>query len=312
MPQRSSTSNAPLTSDTRLAYLSLLITMVMFGSAFASAKIVVGEMPATVAAALRFTGGGLVLAVMAMLFKDRARPVSYRAMLLAALTGVIGVFGYNVFFFWALTLAPSLDGSIIIPVLSPLLTSGLMIGFCKESAAPSRIAGLLIGLLGAAVFLYGAGNIGLSNDRLLGDLLFLMAAACWAAYSIVSKKLLAKGTINALHATACATSAGALGLLLLAIPQWEAVAWEDVSRMAWLNVLFLIIGPTAIAYMLYFYGLRYVNASSATLMMLMVPACGAFFSIVLLGERLSLAQCIGVLILLIGVLTALNPLRRSH
>lgn len=311
MPQRFSASKSIPSPDTRLAYLSLLITMIMFGSAFASAKIVVGEMPATVAAALRFTGGGIVLALMAMLFKDHARSVNYHAMLLAGLTGLIGVFGYNVFFFWALTLAPSLDGSIIIPVLSPLLTSGLMIGFGKEYAAPSRIIGLFIGLIGAAVFLYGAGNIGLSNDRLLGDMLFLMAAACWAAYSIVSKKLLAKNTISALHATACATSTGALGLLLLAIPQWKTLVWEDVSHTAWLNVLFLIIGPTAIAYMLYFHGLRYVKASSATLMMLMVPACGAFFSIVLLGERLSLAQCIGVFILLIGVLTALNPLRRT-
>ncbi|WP_414501418.1 DMT family transporter [Zymobacter sp. IVIA_12111.31 C1] len=311
MPDRSS---LPVSSptETRLAYLSLLGTMIMFGSAFASSKIVVGEMPATVAAALRFAGGGIVLALMAVLFRDRTRVISYRAMLSAALAGLIGVFGYNVFFFWALTLAPSLDGSIIIPVLSPLLTSGLMIGFGRETAAPSRLAGLLIGLIGAAIFLYGAGNASVSNGRLWGDMLFLLAAGCWATYSILSKTLLAKGSLGALQATACATSGGALGLILLAAPQWSTVAWGSISPTVWFNVFFLIVGPTALASMFYFYGLRHVKASSATLMMLLVPACGAFFSIALLGETLALLQCIGVLVLILGALIALNPFRLAR
>lgn len=304
-------SESPSQPDRQLAYLSLLITMIMFGSAFASAKMVVGEMPATVAAALRFIGGGILLVLMAFIFKDRTQPVCYRAMLQAGIAGLIGVFGYNALFFWALTLAPSLDGSIIIPVLSPLLTSALMIGSRKESASLSRLIGLLLGLIGAIVFLCGTGHFSFSNGRLLGDMLFLLAAGCWATYSIMSKSLLAKGNIGALQATACATSSGAIGLLLLSIPHLSAVTWQLVSYTAWFNVLFLIIGPTAIAYMFYFYGLRRVKASTATLMMLMVPACGAFFSIVLLGETLRGIQIIGVIILLVGALIALNVFHRN-
>lgn len=312
MSHHLASSSHPPAADTRLAYLSLVVTMIMFGSAFASAKMVVGEMPAIVAAALRFAGGGIVLAVIALIMRERTHPISCRAMLYAAGAGLIGVFGYNALFFWALTLAPSLDGSIIIPVLSPLITSGLMISFGKEQASPSRLAGLLMGLLGAAVFLYGAGSFSVSNGRLFGDMLFLLAAGCWAIYSIVSKQLLGTGNISALQATACATSSGSLGLILLAIPQWGAVSWGHISHTAWLNVAFLILGPTALAYMLYFHGLKYVKASTATLMMLLVPACGAFFSIVLMGESLNMMQCIGVLILLAGALTAINPLRHTR
>ena len=312
MSHHLASSSHPPAADTRLAYLSLVVTMIMFGSAFASAKMVVGEMPAIVAAALRFAGGGIVLAVIALIMRERTHPISCRAMLYAAGAGLIGVFGYNALFFWALTLAPSLDGSIIIPVLSPFITSGLMIGFGKEQASPSRLACLLMGLLGAAVFLYGAGSFSVSNGRLFGDMLFLLAAGCWAIYSIVSKQLLGTGNISALQATASATSSGSLGLILLAIPQWGAVSWGHVSHTAWLNVAFLILGPTALAYMLYFHGLKYVKASTATLMMLLVPACGAFFSIVLMGESLNMMQCIGVLILLAGALTAINPLRHTR
>jgi hypothetical protein len=42
-------------------YLHLLVTMALFGGAFASSKTVVGELPHQVAAALRSGGGALVL-----------------------------------------------------------------------------------------------------------------------------------------------------------------------------------------------------------------------------------------------------------
>ena len=56
-------------------YLNLLATMVMFGSAFASSKVVVGKMPHEVAAALRFAGGGLLLIILATVLRGRSRPL---------------------------------------------------------------------------------------------------------------------------------------------------------------------------------------------------------------------------------------------
>ncbi|WP_055484251.1 DMT family transporter [Streptomyces sp. WMMB 322] len=292
-------------------YLNLLVTMVMFGSAFASSKVVVGEMPHEVAAALRFGGGGLLLIILATVFRGSSRPIGRAAAVRAGLVGLLGVLAYNIFFFWGLSLAPSLDGSIIVPVLSPILTTATVILLGRERATWARIAGLAVGATGALLFFLGIGGDAAGSTQLIGDLIFVAGAACWAAYSILSKSLLAG--VDPLRATAWGTGIGGLGLTLLAVPAVADVSWQSVSGPAWANVIFLAVGPTAIAYLFYYRGLRSVSPSTATIMMFTVPVFGSFSSTLFLGESFTGIQLIGTLIMLGGALFAVlgnRPLRQ--
>ncbi|MFK8905686.1 DMT family transporter [Streptomyces sp. YS-3] len=282
-------------------YLNLLVTMVMFGSAFASSKEVVGAMPHQMAAALRFGGGGVLLIVLAAVLRGRSAPIGRSAAVRAGLVGLLGVSAYNFFFFWGLSLAPALDGSIIVPVLSPILTTATLLALRREKASWARVAGLLIGLAGAVVFLLGAGG-DTSGKRLLGDLVFVAGAACWAAYSILSKSLLAG--LPPLRTTAWGTAVGGLGLVVLAAPTADDVAWSSVPGPAWANVVFLAVGPTAIAYLFYYRGLRDVSPSAATVMMFTVPVFGTFFSTVFLDESFTGVQLSGTVVMLAGALLA--------
>ncbi|MCX4827004.1 DMT family transporter [Streptomyces sp. NBC_01142] len=297
-------------SSAAAPYLNLLVTMVMFGSAFASSKVVVGEMPHEVAAALRFGGGGLLLIILAMVLRGRSQPIGRAAAVRAGLAGLLGVLAYNVFFFWGLSLAPSLDGSIIVPVLSPILTTATLLVLGRETAAWARIAGLAVGVAGALVFFLGIGGEAAGSTRLVGDLIFVAGAACWAAYSILSKSLLAG--VDPLRATAWGTGVGGLGLIVLAIPAAGEVSWQAVPGSAWANVVFLAVGPTAIAYLFYYRGLRSVSPSTATIMMFTVPVFGSFFSTVFLGESFTGVQVLGTLIMLGGALFAVLGNRLLH
>ncbi|MER5490643.1 DMT family transporter [Streptomyces sp. NPDC002490] len=292
----------PTGESTVTPYLYLLVTMVMFGSAFASSKVVVGEMPHEVAAALRFGGGGLLLIVLAVVLRGRSRPIGRDAAVRAGLLGLLGVLAYNVFFFWGLSLAPSLDGSVIVPVLSPILTTTALIVLGREKASWTRVTGLTVGVTGALLFLPGVGGGAADADRLTGDLVFMAGAACWASYSVLSKSLLVG--VDPLRATAWGTGVGGLGLVLLALPEVGRVSWPAVSGVAWANAVFLAVGPTAIAYLFYYQGLRRVSPSTATTMMFTVPLFGFFFSTVFLGETFTAMQFVGTLIMLGGALFA--------
>lgn len=292
-------------------YLNLLVTMVLFGSAFASSKVVVGEMPHEVAAMLRFGGGGLLLVFLAVLLRGRSRPLGRTMALRAGLIGLVGVLAYNVFFFWGLSLAPSLDGSIIVPVLSPILTTAALILMGREKASWERNIGLTVGVVGALVFLVGVAGEEAGSTRFIGGLVFMAGAGCWAAYSILSKSFLTGA--DPLRATAWGTGVGALGLLVLAVPVLDEVSWSSVSGLAWVNVVFLAIGPTAIAYLFYYRGLRSVSPSTATIMMFTVPVFGSVFSTVFLGESFTGIQLLGTVIMLGGALFAVvgrRPFRR--
>ncbi|MGO4422051.1 DMT family transporter, partial [Streptomyces sp. MCAF7] len=165
-------------------YALLGVTMVLWGSAFSSSKSVVDHMPHTVAALMRFGGGALALLLALRVSGGRRRTeVAARHGWRAALAGVLGVFAYNACFFWGLSLAPSLDAGILIPVMSPVLTSAFLLAVRRERASAARIAGLGTGLAGAVVFFLGAGGTSSGDGdstRLAGDALFLLSAVCWA------------------------------------------------------------------------------------------------------------------------------------
>ncbi|HEY4459909.1 MAG TPA: DMT family transporter [Pseudonocardiaceae bacterium] len=282
-------------------YLYLLVTMILFGTAFTGSKVVVGQVPHDVAAALRFGGAAVILVVLLCL-----RPAGrfrWRDLARAGLVGLVGVFAYNFLFFWGVSLAPAIDGSVIVPVLSPVLTTIALLVTGRESASARRVIGLVIGIAGAVVFFVGIG-VGLTGARLAGDLLYLAAAGCWAAYSIASKKVLTG--MDPLRAITYATGTGALGLLFISVPSLSHMDWSAVHATIWANLAFLAIGPTAIAYLFYYRALRSVSAVTATVAMLAVPVFGTISSVVLLHETFSAVQFGGAVITIAGALLAVS------
>ncbi|WP_406841391.1 DMT family transporter [Streptomyces sp. AHU1] len=294
----------------------LLTTMALFGSAFASSKAVVGHIPHQVAAGLRFGGGAVILLLLLAVIgrKSRGSALTRQQILRAAGVGLIGVFAYNLFFFWGLSLAPSADGSIIVPVLSPVITTAVLLALGREKASAARIGGLALGVAGAVVFFVGAGNGGLDGggSRLTGDLVYLLGAFSWAVYSIASKKVLVG--MDPLRATTYGTLAGALALAFLAVPSVPDVDWGALSSVTWANIVYLAVGPTAVAYLFYFRGLRVVSPSTATVVMFTVPVFGVTCAVIFLGESFGGLQLIGAAVMLAGALLAVTQghFRQGH
>ncbi|MFJ2772718.1 DMT family transporter [Streptomyces sp. NPDC087300] len=314
-------------------YLLLTITMVLWGSAFSSSKSVVEHVPHSVAALLRFGGAALALLTAVAVFGGRAgrgdrgdhsdrgdrrdrrdrgdrgdrggRPArpTRRAVGVAALAGVLGVFAYNSAFFWGLSLAPSLDAGILIPVMSPVLTSFFLVVTGRERASGARLAGLGLGLAGALVFFLGAGGSAAGGaSRLAGDALFLLSAVCWAAYTLAGPRVLAG--VDPLRATTYATCAGALLLAAVAVPDLGDVPWGELPPGVWLNVCYLALGAAAVANLLYYRGVAAVGPASASLMMFTVPVVNTVCGTLFLGESFGSVQAIGALVLLAGAVLA--------
>lgn len=286
-------------------YLLLTITMLLWGSAFSSSKSVVAQMPHTVAALLRFGGGAVALLAAVALFGRPAAPASARGGGRAALAGLLGVFAYNGFFFWGLSLAPSLDAGILIPVLSPVLTSAFLLVTGRDRPSGARLAGLALGLAGAVVFFFGAGGSAHGGaTRLTGDLLYLLSAVCWAAFTLIGPRVLAG--VDPLRATTYATCAGAVLLGALAVPDLGDTHWSELPAGLWLNVVFLAIGPAAVANLLYYRGVGAVGPASASLMMFMVPVINTVCAMLFLGESFGGLQALGALVLLSGAVLAVT------
>lgn len=287
------------------SYLSLVLVMALWGSAFASSKLAVQEIPHEVAAFIRFALAALILLPLRRL--DRQR-LATREISTAAGLGLIGVFGYNLFFFLALSLAPSADGTVIVPVIAPVITVAVTALLGRRRLAVRTTVGLTAAVAGAAVFF--AGIPGGGSNRLAGDLLFLAGAGCWAGYTILGAPVLRR--LPPLSVTAYATAAGAVALGVLAVPHLNAVELSNLDAGFWLNQAYLVILPTALAYVLYYRSVRTVGPAMASSAMFLVPVFGLTCSWVLVGESITAVQAGGSVLMMIGAwLATLTPERAA-
>jgi drug/metabolite transporter (DMT)-like permease len=275
----------------------LIVAAALWGSASASSKLAVAAVPPLVAAGIRFTVGAVVLLAVTRLFAP-AKGGNWRA---AAIAGVVGVFIYNAFYFWALTFAPSVDGSVIVPAMSAILTCAMTSYSVRSKPSRVRLCGLATGLAGGIAFVAGS-SASAGDARLLGDVIFLGCAVIWTAYTLLGQRITVSS--SPLQASAHSMAAGAVPLVLLAAPGARDVSWPVVPLFFWINMLYLVAGPTVAASLLYYQSIRRVGADTVALSMFMVPVFGAICSTLLLQESMSAIQAAGAVAMLAGAIAA--------
>ncbi|MFI7668188.1 DMT family transporter [Nocardia sp. NPDC049526] len=271
--------------------LLLVLVMALWGSAFASSKLAVNEVPHAVAGFLRFLIGTVVLLIV---LRAPRLPAADAAR--AAGLGLVGVFGYNFLFFLGLALAPAADGSVIVPMAAPIFTVVVTAVLGRTRLSRIRMVGLTVAIAGAGVFFLGIPATG--SHRLLGDLVFLAAAACWASYTMLGAPLLSR--LSAPTVTVYATAAGTLALGLIAAPEFSGVRWSELDLGFWLNQAYLGVLPTALAYVLYYRAVSQVGPATAAAAMFLVPAFGLSCAWMWLGESISLTQALGAALMFVG------------
>ena len=280
-------------------YAGLILTMLFWGSAFPTSKMLVLEVPPEVGAVLRFGFGSLLM--MAILFRRSAKPVPARAdWARLAVVAMVGVTGFNTLFFRGLSLAPASDAGMIIPTMSPVFTAMAGMLFLGEGVRLGRVAGLAVSLAGAALFfgdvlLHTAGQGG----RVWGDAALIGAAVCWAASSILSRPLSVR--IGALPTAAWTIFLGSLVLLLLSSPKLVAVPWGRLTGRFWIVLAYVVIFPTVIAYILWMEGIRAIGSGPTTSFMFLAPVFALLIAAALLGERPTALQGAGGALMLLGV-----------
>jgi len=280
-------------------YAGLVLTMVFWGSAFATSKMLVLEVPPEVGAVLRFGFGSLLM--MAILFRRSANPVPPRTDWgRLAVVALVGVTGFNTLFFRGLSLAPASDAGMIIPTMSPVFTAMAGMLFLGEGVRFGRVAGLAVSLAGAALFfgdviLHTAGQGG----RVWGDAALVGAAMCWAATSILSRPLSVR--IGAMPTAAWTIFLGSLVLLLVSAPKLAAVPWGRLTVRFWIVLAYVVIFPTVIAYILWMEGIRAIGSGPTTSFMFLAPVFALLIAAALLGERPTALQGVGGALMLLGV-----------
>jgi drug/metabolite transporter (DMT)-like permease len=239
--------------------------------------------------------------------------------------GVLGFAAYQVLTFSALARIPASMNAILVSS-NVVLIAILSAVFLKERIGWRRVAGILIAFAGVALVTFNRGlplgaavplplvsepiapsgfRLGGSID-LLGCAFSLLAALCFALYTILGKRLVERN--DPLLVTALALLAGAL---LLGAVTSGLVGLSSLGRaggQAWWLMVLLGVSMIGFAYPAWFETLKKLPASRAPVFVYLTPVFAVILSFLILDERFSWLFYLGGLLVLAGV--ALSSSRR--
>ncbi|MFF9851542.1 DMT family transporter [Streptomyces litmocidini] len=298
----SNSSGSALSVGRSLLYL--IVAGIAWGTAGAAASLIfrVSDMGPLSLSFWRCVGG-LALLLGALALRPR-RPavrtsVEPRGRRTARVLGTgIGLTVFQSAYFAAVEATGLAVGTVVTlgagPVLIALgarLTMGERLGRGGIAAVAGALAGLFVLVLGG----------GAAEVRPLGVVLAVVSAAGYAAITLLTRWLGRDGGgTDALATTTWAFAIGAAGLLPAALAE-GIVPHTDAPVSVVLLLVYVAAVPTALAYALYFAGAAVVRAATVSVIMLLEPVSAALIAVSLLGERLTAAIVLGILLLLAAV-----------
>lgn len=189
--------------------------------------------------------------------------------------------------------------SALLYALTPMFVLILAARRLGERITFWRTTGILIAFGGVVVVLLEKG-IKLAPSQFLGDILVLVAVVAWAYYTVLGKPLIKK--YGAMVVTARAMTYGTLLLLPIGLYSVADFVPGAVATDAWLGLLYCAIMTSVIGYTLWFWALKYVDASQVAVFNNVQPVVAAFFAWLLLGEPLTATFVAGGVLVIIGVI----------
>ena len=276
----------------RLALASaIVVTLLLWGAAFPLLRAAVKVYSPGHMALLRFLSASAAYASYALI----ARPPVPRREDWPALVavGLLGVTGYHVALSYGLVSVPAGVASLLVntaPVFTALLAT-LWLG--------ERLGAR--GWLGTAVSFAGVALVASSRwagvSPSLAFLLPLASAGCWSVSVVLQKPLLAKMSVQAM--TSWTVWIGTIGLLAFAPGLVRAVR-EAPLPVTW-SVVYLGVGPIAVAFATWAYVLQRMEAARASAMLYLIPVLATVIAWIWLGEEPAPASVAGGCLILLGV-----------
>ena len=249
------------------------------------------------------TFAGLVLAAIA-LARGQSLAVSRRQWFRLAVAGFLSIAAFNVLLAFAQLAAPTSRAAILtftMPIWAALLAR-LVLG---ELFDRRRLMGLGLGAAGIACLglpLLASGNLP------VGLLYALIGSVSWALGTIVTKRWPVDAPILAIAAWQLLIGGAVAGIGMLA---FEGVPMPRMLEARTMMALgFHVLGAQALAYFIWFTVIARLPAGIASLGTLMVPAVGVLGSVLLLGERPTPGDWLGLVLVIAAAGSILLPASR--
>ncbi len=281
---------------------AVLFAVIVWGISFVSTKIILNDLPPVTIAFFRQFVALVPLLILMAIKKEsfRIKKGEFLTFLLAALFGIVL---YFVCENKGLVLTSASNASMLVAAIPIFALVAESVTNRSRLELPSLFC-IVASILGVYFVIFEDGIPDFSSDSFLGNLLVLGAMVSWILYTFLSKRLGEK--YSSLKMTTIQT--------LMSIPLFapfifsEIGAWKMPSPVGLLNLVFLGVFCSALAYVFYLFGIQALGPVLPSALLNLVPVVTIITGALLLSEDLSGYQILGAS-LIIGSLTFLSVMK---
>lgn len=206
---------------------------------------------------------------------------------------VVFISGYQLCFFTAVAKTGVAIGTVVGIGSAPIAGGLLGSLFRGEKLGRYWILATMLAISGCTLVSFTGGTV---TVDLVGILLAIGAGIFYAAFTLVLKGLLQDNAAVSVVAVVFCLGALLLSPLLLTTD----INWLLQPRAIGIT-LHLGVLATAVPYLLFAWGLRTIQVSTATTLSLAEPMTAATLGIILLGEQMNLQAGSGIVLIFIGL-----------
>ena len=246
-------------------------------------------------------GAGTILFLLYQLVAPKKFPrPSIKDGLLLVATGLFFVFGYMWALLEGLSFTTPISSSIFIS-LQPVFVFIICLIIKTEKASWEKIAGMVIGFGGALMCVLTQHGSEIATDPLKGNLLCLCGAVFFACYLVIEKKFIPR--YGSAMVSFLTFGGGALGsVIMVCFTGWDApVLHQKLFSTPMLILLFVLIFPSFISYLLQDFSLNLLSATVVALYSDLILIVSAVASYILGQDHFSWWQIAAICLMLVSV-----------
>ncbi len=279
----------------RRVILALVLNQILSSGTHLIAKATLIAIGPLSTALLRFAGASAALLLFQALRPGRER-IAREDIPKILLLGFLVVPVNQGFFLFGLAQSTASHAALLY-ALTPVVVFLLARRFLHEGDA-AKLAGIAAAFLGVALIV---GDRGLAREMsvMRGDLFMLIAVFSWSLYTVGSKGLLRR--YDPMTLTTWALVAGTVMSLPAALIPGAIPPLRSLTLPVWGGIAYLAIGTSVIAYPLWLYALRHLEASKVAITTNAQPVMTSILSWLIFGDRFGPAFFVGAALILFGV-----------
>jgi drug/metabolite transporter (DMT)-like permease len=283
--------------------LLLASLVAMWGSSFMFIKLGVATVPTSTLVAVRLVLGALMLLVVLYARGARLPPLRQNGGRVWGNYALLALIGNCIPFTtitWGQQRTDSALAGILMAVM-PLATMVLAHFFVRgEHMTRNRVIGFVLGFSGIVVLMGPSAFDRMAGQSLhtLSQLAILFGALCYAANSVLTR-ILARGDDVLVASTAMLLMASAMALPVALYVDRPWLVQASITSL-W-AIIWLGVGPTAIATVVYFKLIALAGPTFMSLVSYMNPVVAMVLGVALLGETPGLHAYIALGLILLGI-----------